>query len=107
MDHVHRFRWRPHDARPQQHDRQGAAAQEAGRQVGARGHEGVAGEDRPGAVRQPAVRAAQAGRIRSSHDAGRHFFFLLLDFNCYSGLCWHKNWFADLNWNVGVSRDNI
>ena len=33
--------------------------------------------------------------------------FLKTDFNCYSGLCWHKNWFADLNRYVSVSSYNI
>ena len=30
--------------------------------------------------------------------------FLKTDFNCYSRLCWHKNWFADLNWHVSVCK---
>ena len=29
------------------------------------------------------------------------------NFNCYSGLCWHKNWFADLNRYVSVSQYNM
>ena len=32
--------------------------------------------------------------------------YLGTDFNCYSGLCWHKNWFADLNRYASVSQYN-
>ena len=32
--------------------------------------------------------------------------FIKTDFTCYSGLCWHKNWFSDLNRYVSVSRYN-
>ena len=33
--------------------------------------------------------------------------FLKTNFNCCSGLCRHKNWFADLNRYVSVSQYNI
>ena len=45
----------------------------------------------------PAVR----GRIKLRDG------FLKTDFSCYSGLCWHKNWFGYLNRYVSVSWYNI
>ena len=44
-----------------------------------------------------------------SHGSEGHAWdgFLKTDFNRYSGLCQHKNWFANLNRYVSVSRYNI